>query len=228
MEKLIIVTKDGSHTVSIPALNVTYHSHHGAVQESTHVFIKAGLLPLMSHQTPVIHVLDVGLGTGLNALLTVMESEATGKRIHYTAIELYPLELEEVKQLNYCSHLNRNDLQPVFEKIHVGDWGKEITISKYVTLKKLAIDLHEFDPLHDPDFHPYHLVYYDPFAPAAQPDLWTKDVFSKLYNPMAPGGMLVTYCSKSIVRSAMQAAGFKVTKLPGPRGKREMVRAFKI
>ena len=222
MEKTIILTKDGSHTVSIPGLNVTYHSHHGAIQESMHVFINAGLALALEQQRPVTNVLEMGLGTGLNALLTLIEAERSGTHIHYTAIEKYPLAEREVQQLNYCARLNREDLVPVFEKIHTSEWGESIALSKHFTLEKIATDLTGFNPKHK---RPYHLVYFDAFAPAAQPELWTKDIFEKLFQGLEPRGALVTYCSKSIVRAAMQSAGFKVEKLPGPPGKREMVRA---
>ena len=225
---MIIVTKDGSHTVSIPGLNVTYHSHHGAIQESMHVYINAGLAPVITQHQPVIRMLEVGLGTGLNALLSLAEAENARQPIHYTAIELFPLHMQEVEQLNFCTKLNRSDLQPVFKNIHACEWEKDIVLSKHFTLKKIAIDLHHFNSMDDPDPGPYHLVYYDAFAPTAQPELWTKEIFHKLKNLMTTGGLLVTYCSKSIVRSAMRAAGFKVEKVPGPRGKREMVKAFKI
>jgi tRNA U34 5-methylaminomethyl-2-thiouridine-forming methyltransferase MnmC len=121
--------------------------------------------------------------------------------------------------LNYCEQLHRKDLEPVFQQLHQCDWEKDISITSFFTLKKVRIDLINLST-----YQPVNLIYYDAFAPSAQPELWTKEIFEKLYQMLLPGGILVTYCSKSDVRRAMQAAGFIVEKIPGPRGKREMVR----
>ena len=227
LEKFIVVTKDGSNTVSIPGLQVTYHSLHGAIQESMHVFINAGLLPLISKNPSAINVLEIGLGTGLNALLTLTEAEKKDQQIHYTAIDPFPLTITEAALLNYCGQLNRNDLQPVFKAIHECEFEKDIALSEHFVLRKIAISIQEHEAANQPGFQPFQLVYYDAFAPAAQPELWTKEIFSRLFNIMETGGSLVTYCSKSIVRRAMKSAGFEVEKIPGPLGKREMVRAVK-
>jgi tRNA U34 5-methylaminomethyl-2-thiouridine-forming methyltransferase MnmC len=224
MERQIIKTADGSFTVSIPAMNVTYHSTHGAIQESVHVFIQAGLKQLLPNKSSV-SVLEMGFGTGLNALLTLMEAEAMQKPVHYTAIELYPLEAAQISALNYCQRLNREELQDVFEKLHGSDWKKNISISTYFTLFKSGTDLLEFE-IEGPD-NRFDIIYFDAFAPTAQPKLWTATVFDKLFVMLSPGGLLVTYCSKGDVRRAMHSAGFRVEKLEGPPGKREMVRAWK-
>jgi tRNA U34 5-methylaminomethyl-2-thiouridine-forming methyltransferase MnmC len=220
MRREIILTKDGSHTVAIPEMDVTYHSLHGAIQESMHVFINAGLRSIQSSGS--IHILEMGFGTGLNALLTFMETEKKPLPIHYSAIELFPLEQQQVQSLNYYVKLNRIDLQPIFEQLHTTEWEKEISISPYFTFLKLKINLINFSPS-----SLFNLIYFDAFAPAAQPELWTKESFERLYKMLHPGGILVTYCSKGDVRRAMQAAGFLVEKIPGPPGKREMVRAKK-
>lgn len=224
MERRVISTADGSSTVSIPEMNVTYHSTHGAIQESLHVFIQAGLNQTLSRLSAV-SILEMGFGTGLNALLTLMEAEAAKKPVRYTAIELYPLEPEQIKMLNYCEQLDRNDLQESFESLHRSAWEKDISITENFTLFKSGTDLLKFEiPQHSQQFH---LIYFDAFAPAAQPQLWTSNVFEKLYASLSPDGILVTYCSKGDVRRAMQGAGFRVEKLAGPPGKREMVRAWK-
>ena len=127
MKRSLIVTSDGSHSISVPELNVTYHSIHGAIQESMHVFINAGLNFLRNE---VIQIFEVGFGTGLNALLTIIESEKSGQIIYYETIEPFPISADELHQLNYCDVLNRKDLQPIFEKLHNCEWEIEISITK--------------------------------------------------------------------------------------------------
>lgn len=223
LERSIILTKDGSHTISIPELNVTYHSHHGAIQESMHVYIDAGLRFVSGTlKLPDIYIFEMGFGTGLNALLTLIEAEKLQHHFHYTSIELYPLQQNEIVSLNYCDQLKRPDLEPVFQKLHQCEWEKDISITPFFTIKKMRIDLINFST-----YQPANLIYYDAFAPASQPELWTKEAFEQLYGMLTPGGILVTYCSKADVRRAMQAAGLTVEKIPGPRGKREMVKARK-
>lgn len=224
MERTVIATKDGSLTIAIPEMNVTYHSVHGAIQESLHVFIEAGLRYVSAAmKVPgTIRIFEMGLGTGLNALLTLMETEKIKHRVHYTAIEPFPPGKEQIKSLNYCEQLSRKDLQPPFEQLHESEWEKEIAVTNYFIFQKSGTSL--LNPL---NFKPLNLIYFDAFAPSAQPELWTKEVFEKLHNMLLPGGILVTYCSKGDVRRAMQAAGFGVEKIPGPPGKREMIRAKK-
>ena len=218
MQREIIVTADGSHTVQLKDRNITYHSHHGAVQESKHVFIEAGFLHREKQLPGTVRLFEMGFGTGLNALLTLTEAKKLNKPIVYSAIENYPLTASETGSLNY------NEVVPgskeVFERLHQAEWNKKISITPFFTLNKINADLlaYTFE-------EPVDLIYYDAFAPTAQPELWTLEVFQKLYALLAPGGVLVTYCSKGDVRRAMMAAGFLVEKLPGPKGKREMVRA---
>lgn len=225
MKRLPVVTKDGSHTISIPEMNVTYHSIHGAIQESMHVFINAGLQPIWSlnnGQIDPISIFEMGFGTGLNALLTLIDAEESKQPIHYYSVELFPLNNEEVKQLNYCDKLQRPGLQPLFEQLHSCEWEKDVAITNHFTFHKTNTDLINLSI----DQH-FNLIYYDAFAPGAQPELWTATVFEKLYKLLLPGGILVTYCSKSDVQRAMKAAGFIIEKIPGPPGKREMIRAIK-
>jgi tRNA U34 5-methylaminomethyl-2-thiouridine-forming methyltransferase MnmC len=224
MERRVIITADGSSTVSIPEMNVTYHSNHGAIQESLHVFIQAGLnQKLPTHNT--VSILEMGFGTGLNAFLTLMEAQAAKKPVHYTAIELYPLEIAQINMLNFCEQLDRNDLEQNFMDLHISSWEKDISITEYFTLFKSGTDLLKFEAPSAGQL--FHVIYFDAFAPTAQPELWTSTVFDKLFALLSPGGILVTYCSKGDVRRAMKSAGFKVEKLAGPPGKREMVRAWK-
>ncbi len=221
MNRDIIITGDGSHSIIVPELNVAYHSVHGAIQESIHVFINAGLDPLISYGgISQINIFEVGLGTGLNALLSLIEAKKRNLRIYYEAIELFPLSTEEVKKLNYCHQLGRPELQSSFEGMHTSDWARHIQIDENFILMKRNEDLLTFDRL-----KPFNLIYFDAFAPKAQPELWTKEVFDKMFSILVPEGILVTYCSKGDVRRAMIAAGLKVEKLQGPPGKREMLRA---
>lgn len=220
MKRNLITTADGSHSIQVPALNVAYHSIHGAIQESLHVFIRAGFYGIEEQQS--LRIFEVGLGTALNALLTLIEAEKTKTKVYYETIEPEPLHPDEVKSLNYCQQLNRPDLQPIFERLHSCDWEKEILITGYFTLLKRKENLLTFKQP-----QPFNVVYFDAFAPNAQPELWTKEVFDKMYSLLRQGGILVTYCSKGDVRRNMIAAGFEVEKLPGPPKKREMIRARK-
>lgn len=218
MDRKFIITGDGSHSIGIPDMNVTYHSVHGAIQESRHVFIEAGLNYVMNNAiSPPLSIFEMGLGTGLNAFLTAIEAEEKKIRIQYTAVEKFPIHPAEVKLLNYPEVLGHADL---FHKIYDSKWNEPIRINEYFTLEKLETDLLTFSSSQH-----FNLIYYDAFAPNTQPELWTKEVFDKLFLMIRPGGVLVTYCSKGDVRRAMIAAGFSVKKLPGPPGKREMLRA---
>jgi len=221
MEKQITVTADGSHTISIPALHVTYHSLHGAIKESLHVYINAGLL-YMSAVRPAkrLSILEMGFGTGLNALLTLQEAIHTGLSVYYQSVEQYPLTIKEVEGLNYASHLEDPSLHATLIALHEADWDTDVSMHPAFTLHKSHVALEGLvcDKFFD-------IIYYDAFAPAAQPELWTESIFRKLYSLLTPGGVLVTYCSKGDVKRAMQAAGLQVKNIPGPPRKREMLRA---
>lgn len=223
MEREIIYTGDGSHSICIPGMNVTYHSIHGAIQESRHVFIEAGLHYHLN-KLPVnqIAIFEMGFGTGLNALLTSIEAERLQERIYYETVELFPLHAEQASSLNYCEVLNRRDLQTTFDLLHHAEWGKDIYISDYFTFSKTKTSLVDYQTN-----KPINIIYFDAFDPVAQPELWTVEIFQKMFSILQKDGILVTYSSKGSVRRAMQAAGFKVEKIPGPRGKREITRALK-
>ena len=219
----VITTKDGSHTITVPEWKVSYHSLYGAIQESQHVYIKMGLLSSRwTTQKDKFKIFEMGWGTGLNALLTLIEVNKHKQPIIYTGIEPSPLSTEEIKALNYCHHLGREDLLETFDQLHTAEWYREASITPHFTLHKIKSRLQDFTT----DEH-FDLIYYDAFAPRAQPELWTKEIFEKLYSMTADGGSLVTYCSKGDVRRAMMEAGFIVKKIPGPPGKREMLRAYK-
>jgi tRNA U34 5-methylaminomethyl-2-thiouridine-forming methyltransferase MnmC len=237
MERKLIVTTDGSHTISIPEMDVTYHSIHGAIQESLHVFIEAGFRNLPGWKDPdsiernkkmdPVNILEMGFGTGLNALLTLIDAAKAKRTVHYLAIELYPLSKDEVEALNFCSQLHYPSCQPQFEKLHHCEWEKDIVISPYFIFHKTNTSLQGYLDASPSPGRLFDLVYFDAFAPAAQPELWSREIFEKLNPIMQQGGVLVTYCSKGDVRRNMIAAGFKVQKIPGPAGKREMLRAIK-
>ncbi len=220
----LMTTRDGSSTISIPEMGATYHSIHGAIQESMHVFIEAGFRYL-NERVPAgqeIRIFEMGFGTGLNLLLTFIETRNTGRPVFYESIEAYPLSPSLIPSLNYTSALERNDLSDFFTSIHQSTWNTIIQPAEGFTYQKSAgqMEGHTFTRLFD-------LVYYDAFAPGAQPELWTVDMFKTIAQNLVTGGLLVTYCSKGDVRRALQAAGFQVEKIPGPPGKREMLRAVK-
>ena len=207
-------TDDGSQTLWSPQYGETYHSSFGAYTESNHVFIEAGL-----KQSPfqTLHVFEMGFGTGLNALLTYQEAKTKNLNVTYHAIELNPVSPEIITKFEV-------DLASVdiFLKLHQSEWNKEISISPFFTLKKLQFDLNLWQPE-----SLYHLIYFDAFSPDTQPELWTLEVFQKMYDMLHSGGILTTYCAKGSVRRNMLSCGFKVERLPGPPGKREILRALK-
>jgi tRNA U34 5-methylaminomethyl-2-thiouridine-forming methyltransferase MnmC len=223
MERFVEETADGSHTISIPEIKVTYHSKHGAIQESLHVFINEGLKYYVQQTgKETISILEMGFGTGLNALLSLQYTTNTEADVYFESIEAYPLTLKEVKQLNYCNQLDGDELQDFFIEMHTAEWEKPIVITEAFTLCKKRITLQQY---HTSEV--FDIIFYDAFAPAAQPDLWTAPVFKNLHALLNKSGILITYCSKGDVRRALLAAGFTVEKVPGPAGKREILRATK-
>lgn len=222
MKRSIITTADGSKTIRIEAWNEHYHSTHGAIQEANHVFIKHGLLFFLETreiQQP-IYILEIGFGTGLNALLTLLKSSETKSRIQYTGVEGFPVAIEEINQLNYAEQLKAD--MALFAKLHTSLWDMEQDITDTFKLIKQQKD---FKDIKDTD--KYHLIYFDAFGARVQPELWTESIFKNMYDALKPNGVLVTYSAKGSVRRAMQTVGFTVEKLPGPPGKREMLRACK-
>ncbi len=221
-EYAILVTDDGSHTVVHPTLNVSFHSRYGAVQESRHVFISSGLHYRML-QKKELKIFEMGFGTGLNALMTWLETEQHPISIHYVCIEPNPLTSATIKTLNYPGFLSHPQSASVLHILHETPAGFPVHLSEKFSFLKWETDLFRFNTSEK-----FDIIYYDAFAPNAQPELWTKEVFGRIKEIMYPGGCLVTYCSKGDVRRAMLAAGLKVTKLPGPPGKREMLRAINL
>jgi tRNA U34 5-methylaminomethyl-2-thiouridine-forming methyltransferase MnmC len=215
-------TKDGSNTLYVPDLNEHYHSVHGALQESQHVFIKHGLEHALEQKRDV-KILEIGFGTGLNAILTLPYSLAQQAFIQYDTLEKYPLTQEVVEQLHFEQFIHDPEMLENFKKMHDAPWNAPVDLSPYFTLQKIHETLEEFSP---PESY-YDVIYFDAFAPEKQPELWTKEVFTKLYNATRPGGTLVTYCAKGSFKRNLKAAGFIVEALPGPPGKREMTRGIR-
>ena len=221
MHQKLFITEDGSHSIQIPELHVSYHSKHGAIQESQHIFIEKGLKHVSERQKK-ISVLEVGFGTGLNALLTLIEAEKNDLQILYDVVELHPLDSVFIASLNYLSLLQSPHLVNEFSLMHACEWNTAVKISKHFDLKKIHGDIRYVELTGS-----YDLVYFDAFDPAAQPDLWTAGIFRKIHAVMNESGVLVTFCSKGEVRRVMGDAGFSVFKLEGPKGKREIVRSIK-
>lgn len=211
-------TADGSHTLFIPEMDEHYHSVNGAVQESRHVFIEAGL----HHQAKKdITVFEIGFGTGLNAFLTLLDAEENNRTINYYSIELYPLKPQLVQALNYGEVICPGKKE-LFNALHAAPWNEPANITGHFILHKIQGDNNSCELPEGID-----LVYFDAFAPDKQPEMWNQEIFNNLYAHMAEGGILTTYCAKGVVRRMMQEAGYSVERIPGPPGKREMLRAMK-
>lgn len=226
MERKIITTKDGSKTIQIEAWNEQYHSVHGAIQEANHVFIKHGLLFYCASfsekkKNAPVSILEIGFGTGLNAFLTLIEAEIIKQNIDYVGVEAYPVSMEEINELNYVELISQSH-STEFEAMHEAAWEKKVKISKDFTLKKEKRLFSSIDSKSE-----FDLIYFDAFGARVQPELWTEEIFKIMYKAMKAEGVLVTYSAKGSVRRAMQSVGFKVERLPGPPGKREMLRALK-
>lgn len=286
LPSIIETTEDGSHTLYVPELNEHYHSTHGAIQESMHIYIGEGLLytlqrsdrnilPFRATAEPVqnelqfghdtqqqispqqplqqsakgINILEIGFGTGLNALLTLMETGKKGVDVFYQSIERYPVSGEAVQKLNYPSLLNRfesiaekanasnqhnyndaelknNSLEKLFFQLHTSSWDKAVVITPRFTLLKQQIDFSQ--PADFVSNRCFDLIYFDAFAPEKQPEMWTEEIFDRLYSFCNRDAILTTYCAKGVVRRMLQRAGFRVERLPGPPGKREILRATKL
>lgn len=224
MKRKIITTGDGSTTIHLEEWNEQYHSTHGAIQETIHVFIKTGLHYIQNTFNPdQIHILEIGFGTGLNAFITYLEAQKQLLSIKYHGVEAYPVASAEITQLNYISELKAENDRNTFSKMHACDWEQEISLSENFQLTKRQQFFKEIE-----DVAQFNLIYFDAFGARVQPELWTVAIFQKMYDALKNNGVLVTYSAKGSVRRAMQEVGFKVERLPGPPGKREMLRATKI
>jgi len=218
----LILTEDGSHSLKNESLNETYHSFHGAVQESTHVFIKKGLQYWCNYFSGIPRILEIGFGTGLNAFLTLLYAEDHQQLVDYVTLETLPLNAGIYKALNYAASTERPEKQGMFERLHASPWEEKMGIGDYLSLTKRAVSVHDF---HSPA--PFNIIYFDAFAPSKQPDMWAPEVIQKMYDLLAANGILVTYCAQGQFKRNLKQAGFVVEELPGPPGKKEMVRAAK-
>lgn len=216
----ILPTNDGSHTlVSATVKGELYHSTHGAIQEAQHIFINGGLRYAAK---PQLHVLELGFGTGLNALLTWLEAERMGIQVYYETVELYPIPTLLASQLNYSTLLGV-DKERYFVPLHTCEWGTDVALAPCFTIRKQQGELADYQPIGQA----FDVVYFDAFAPDVQPQLWSVEVFSTIYEHMAQGGVLLTYSAKGMVKENLRKAGFSVSRLAGPVGKRHIIRATK-
>lgn len=219
MKREVIITSDGSTSIHLPDWDESYHSKHGAIQEAQHVFIKNGLLLC---KEPTVSVLEIGFGTGLNAFLTLLESEKTNQTIDYVGVEGYPISEEEISLMNYSSQLKTEGYDVLFKQLHESRWEKKFDITAHFQLTKrqqLFTDI--------TDCNKFDIIYFDAFGYRVQPELWSTELFLKMFNALKNNGILVTYACRGPIKRAMLEANFQIEKLAGPPGKREMLRAFK-
>ena len=207
----VTITADGSKTLYSERFGEYYHSTFGAASESNHVFIRTGYLSTTIHP---VSVLETGFGTGLNAWLSLQQAVQLRRHTYYEAIELYPIHESTVCELSDDA---------VFRSLHTAPWEESVEIMPDFVLHKRKSDL-----LQTEFYRKFDVVYFDAFSPAAQPELWSRDIFAKLYEAMNFGAILSTYCAKGEVRRTLQNVGFSVERLPGAAGKREMLRARKM
>ncbi|KQB44402.1 SAM-dependent methyltransferase [Flavobacterium sp. L1I52] len=219
MKREVIKTQDGSTTIHLEEWNESYHSKHGAIQEAKHVFIKNGLA-LFSEQK--VAILEIGFGTGLNAFISFLEAQKMNQSVDYVGVEAYPVAAKEILEMNYVAELEAEEQQQVFEKMHESNWNEKIKLSDNFTIVKRQQFFQDID-----DVAQFDLIYFDAFGYRVQPELWSTLIFKKMYDALKENGVLVTYAARGVVKRSMIEVGFRVEKLEGPPGKREMFRAFK-
>ena len=218
MNSELRTTSDGSHTLFVPEIDESYHSTHGAIQESRFIFIDEALKLCKKKE---ITILEIGFGTGLNAFLTLNEAETDNNQIHYITLEKFPVPLEQAAQLNYSDIISPSK-KGLFELMHFWQWNQPVQLTSQFILEKIQVDFTTFN-----HSSYYDLVFFDAFSPEKQPEMWSQEQFEKIYAHCNPGAILTTYCAKGVVRRALQNAGFEVERLAGPPGKREILRAIK-
>lgn len=218
MRREIQLTSDGSHTIYLPDMDEHYHSVNGALREAIHIYIGAGFRSIEKRH---IRILEIGFGTGLNALLTLKEAECCGVSVDYYSVELYPLSMESIKSLNY-GELAWSERSDLFISLHEAEWDRPVEITANFTLHKIKGDSNNCELPDEID-----LIYFDAFGPDKQPEMWNQKIYDKLYSLANDGGVIVTYCAKGDVRRGMQSAGFDMSRLPGPPGKRHILRGIK-
>ena len=219
MKREFITTNDGSVTILLPEMQETYHSKFGAIQEAYHVFIQNGLA--LTQGQPIA-ILEIGFGTGLNAFITFLETEKSGQVINYTGVEAYPVTQDEAPLLNYVSQLKAEEYADIFKQMHDAEWGRTTQLSVNFSLTKRKQFFQEIN-----DKEVFDLIYFDAFGYSVQPELWSEDIFKRMYAALKKDSLLVTYACITVIKKAMIEAGFQTKKVPGPPGKREMLIAFK-
>lgn len=222
MKREIVLTEDGSSSLYVEEIQEHFHSHFGAIQEAQHIFIQNGFCEELKSEPDQISILEIGFGTGLNCFLTILESIKDKSQVYYEGIEKFPLSEAEYKQLNYASVFDPNQ-QHLFDKLHESPWEVPNTILPKFELFKRACSFEAalFD------FNKFDLVYFDPFSPDKQPEMWELPVIKRVYESMKKGAILMTYCTKGVVKRTFKEVGFKIEKLPGPIGKREILKVTK-
>ncbi len=220
-ERELILTQDGSHSLLSNEFGVSYHSKYGAIQESRHVFLDQGLFSIAPGKASVA-VLEFGLGTALNAFLSLLEAEKRGWKIYYEALEAFPIMQEEAAQLNYPTLLDVPQKRTEFLSFHTSEWEKDHPLTPNFTFRKRKVQFEDYQADNQ-----FDICYFDAFAPNAQPELWEEPVIEQIYKALRPGGTMVTYCAKGAFKRTARAVGFKTESLPGPPGKREMTRCWK-
>ena len=220
MQHQIVPTADGSSTIFIPEMNEQYHSLNGALTESEYVYIDKGF---SFQQKKKLTVFEVGFGTGLNCLLTAIEASKQQKITHYISVEKYPLNAKIISELNY-GQLISEEAKLLFEKIHACKWSEKTQITDYFSLTKIKTDLVTQTKKFAEKFD---VVYFDAFGPDKQPDMWKPEIFSKIYEQCLPSCVFVTYSAKGEVRRNLSQIGFSMERLPGPPGKKQMLRGIK-
>jgi len=220
MNKEFVITEDGSHTIYLPEMDEHYHSTHGAVQESLHVYINQGLLQFPLKE---ISILEIGFGTGLNAFLTYVFAVKNNLKVTFTSIEKFPLTEAEYTALNYSETIFTEHAN-VLKKMHQCEWNSLVEITPEFSIRKIQADLLTWE-FGSPE--QFDLLYYDAFAPTKQPEMWTEELINKVSACIKKDGIIVTYCAKGAVRRAFAAAGFQMERIPGPIGKKEILRGKK-
>jgi tRNA U34 5-methylaminomethyl-2-thiouridine-forming methyltransferase MnmC len=220
----LFITDDGSHSVYSEKFGVAYHSTHGAIQETRHIFIEAGLKHFISqHPVDKLAILEMGFGTGLNVFMTFLENLNLNIDIDFHTIEAYPLSISTTNELNYPQLLNVPEQDAIFKKLHSLNWDAKHVLTPYFSFQKHLIDFNDIS-----FSNTFDIVYYDAFSPESQPELWEVDMLKRVFDAMKIGGILTTYCAKGNFKRALKHVGFQIENIPGPLGKREITRATKV
>jgi tRNA U34 5-methylaminomethyl-2-thiouridine-forming methyltransferase MnmC len=220
----IFLTEDGSHSIFSEQFGVAYHSTHGAIQETKHIFIEAALYHYIKQKSiDKIKILDIGFGTGLNVFMTFLENQKLGLNIDLTTLEAYPLSISIAEQLNYPQLLNVLQYEDIFKLLHTLSWEEKHVLTNNFSFQKHLLDVKNVTYIDE-----FDIVYYDAFSPESQPELWGDAVLKRIFDALKKGGILTTYCAKGSFKRALKSVGFHVENIPGPQGKREITRAYKI